>query len=896
MPTFYLIDAHAYLHRAYHALPPLTNPKGEPVNAVYGFMRMTFKILKTYKPDYIAVCFDTAAPTFRHVQYEAYKATRKETDSTLVSQFPKAYQAIVDMGLAHFKLDGFEADDLIAQLARDGKARGWDVVIVSGDKDVLQLVDDKVKVLNEPKDTLYDAAQVEARYGVPPQKIPDIFSLMGDSSDNVPGVKGIGEKTAVKLIQEHGDLESLLRVAGTIPGKTGSLLLEHAASARMSRELVHLNRDVPITVDWDACKTPDLSSPALAEFLIAQGFRTLLSDMQPGSISVDTSKRAYATLQTEAALTTWLKAASDAEFVAIDVETDSLDARRSGLVGISMAYAPGAACYIPLAHEDLGAAPQLPLATVQRLLNPFFALPSTRLCGHNLKYDWMCLRRHGFEIPKLTFDTMVAAYVLNPSRNGYGLKELSFEKLGEAMTPISELIGKGAKQKSMTAVPIEQAAPYASADADMTLRLALQFSPELKQNRLESLFYEMEMPLIEILGHMEMRGIQVDQEYLRALGQDMLSRLQKLEAEIHALAGGAFNLNSPKQLGEVLFEKLKLPFGRKTKTGYSTDEEVLNNLAALHELPSRLLEYRELQKLQSTDVEGLREAMDPVDRRVHSHFNQTVASTGRLSSSDPNLQNIPIRSEAGKKIRQAFVAKPGHQLLSADYSQIDLRMLAHISSDEVLCAAFRKGEDVHTTTACQIFGITPDQMTPELRRIAKSINFGIAYGISAFGLSQQLGISVEEAKRHIDRYFERYAGVRAWMDNCLAEARQNGCVRTLLGRVRYLPEINAKNPNLRGFGERMALNTPIQGTSADVIKVAMVNLAKAQLSERWPLDMLLQVHDELVFEVPEETLEATARRIKPFMENAVPLKIPVVVDFKVGANWAQMRPLALTPA
>ena len=893
MPSFYLIDAHAYLHRAYHALPPLTNPKGEPVNAVYGFMRMTFKIMKTYKPDYMAVCFDTAAPTFRHDAFEAYKATRKEIDTSLISQFPKAHEAVQAMGLAQFKLDGYEADDLIAQLARQGEARGWDVVIVSGDKDVLQLVDDQIKVLNEPKDILYTSALVEERYGVPPNKIPDVFSLMGDTSDNVPGVKGIGEKTAVKLIQEYGDIENLLQSAGKVTGKTGGLLVEHADSARLSHRLVKLDKDVPLPVDWDACRTPDLSSPALAEFVIAQGFRTLLSDMQPSSIQVNTSQRHYATLHAEAELSQWLRAAADHECLAIDVETDSLDARRSRLVGISMADAPGHACYIPLAHEDLNAPTQLSLETVRQHLNPFFARPQTRLFGHNLKYDWMCLIRHGFIIPRLAFDTMVAAYVLNPSRNGYGLKELSFEKLGEAMTPISHLIGKGAKQISMTGVPVAQAAPYACADADMTLRLALQFEPELKEHGLEKLFYEMEMPLIEILGHMEMRGIRVDQDYLKALGQDMLARLQKLETEIYALAGGPFNVNSPKQLGAVLFEKLNLPVGRKTKTGYSTDEEVLSNLTALHELPGKLLSHRELQKLQSTYVDGLREALDPVDQRVHSHFNQTVAATGRLSSSDPNLQNIPIRTEAGKKIRQAFVAKPGYQLLSADYSQIDLRMLAHISGDPVLCEAFQKGEDVHTTTACQIFNITPDQMTPDLRRVAKSINFGIVYGISAFGLSQQLGISVEDAKKHIDRYFERYAGVRAWMDACLKEARETGSVRTLLGRLRYVPEITAKNPNMRGFGERMALNTPIQGTSADVIKVAMVDLAKAQAREKWSLDMLLQVHDELVFEVPISEMEPFARRIKPLMENAVQLKIPVVVDFKTGLNWAQMQPLKL---
>jgi DNA polymerase-1 len=486
---------------------------------------------------------------------------------------------------------------------------------------------------------------------------------------------------------------------------------------------------------------------------------------------------------------------------------------------------------------------------------------------------------------------MVAAYVLNPSRNSYGLKELSFEMLGEAMTTIDQLIGKGAKQRSMLSVPVSDVAPYACADADMTLRLAQYFKPELEKQKLMSLFMDMEMPLVEILAGMEINGIRVDEKRLNELGTELQGRMKSLEAEIHALAGEAFNVNSPKQLASILFEKLKLPAGRKTKTGFSTDEDVLSKLAEQHALPSKLLEFRELQKLQSTYVEGLREAIDPVSQRVHTHFNQTVAATGRLSSTNPNLQNIPIRTETGRKIRQVFVADPGCVLLSADYSQIDLRMLAHISGDPVLSEAFRKGEDVHTTTAVEIFGVKPDQVTQDLRRIAKSINFGIVYGISAFGLSQQLNIAMDEAKRHIERYFERYAGVRAWMDKCLAEAKEAGSVRTLLGRIRYVPEIQSKNPNIRGFGERIALNTPIQGTSADVIKLAMVHLFRAK--ESLQAKMLLQVHDELVFEVAEKDVVATARGIKPYMENAVKLSIPVLVDFKMGSSWAQMKPLSL---
>ena len=892
MPSLYLIDAHAYLHRAFHALPPLTTSKGQPVGAIYGFMRMVLKIEKQYKPDYMAVCFDTAAPTFRHQAYAEYKATRKETDRALVSQFPLAREAIQALNLAGFEKDGFEADDLIAHFTRQGRAKGWEVVIVTGDKDALQLIGDGVRVLNESKDILYGPEEVKERYGVSPEQIPDFFALIGDASDNVPGVSGIGPKTATKLIQDYGTLDALLKAAPTITGKVGTLLQAHAEEAVKSRSLVTLDHDVPVDIDWDKCRITSPNVDVLLPFLQKVEFQALLKDLAPASqVTVDTSHRDYQTLTDEKDLKAWVEKAAKADKLALDTETTGLDPLKARLVGISLSYQKGTACYIPLGHQVLGGPRQLPLDVVRRHLAPLFEGKKPLLYGHNLKFDGEILKNHGLALGKLACDTMVASYVLNPSRNSHGLKDLVLELLGEPMTPIEQLIGKGAKQISMEAVPIEAAAPYACADADMTLRLAEKLEPDLKEKGLGPLFYDMEMPLVSILEEMERIGIRIDRPYLETLGKELRAQADTIEAEVYQLAGKTFNINSPKQLAMILFEKLKLPVIRRTKTGFSTDEEVLVKLSAQHPLPKRLIDYRELQKLHSTYVEGLLSATEGPEDRVHTSFNQTIAATGRLSSSNPNLQNIPVRTELGRKIRRAFVPKEGWRLLSADYSQIDLRMLAHISEDETLCKAFRQGEDIHTTTACEIFGVPPKDVTPELRRVAKSINFGIVYGISAFGLSQQLSIPAEEAQSHIQRYFERYPGVKRWIEKTLEEARKTGCVRTLLGRIRYLPEIQSPNGSVRGFAERVAMNTPIQGTSADVIKLAMIKVAETRKAGTWKGNMLIQVHDELLFEIPPAELAVSQSKIKELMEQAVPLRIPVVVDLKVGENWSEMTPV-----
>jgi DNA polymerase-1 len=853
---------------------------------------MVMKIEKQYKPDYMAVCFDTAAPTFRHLAYTAYKATRKETDTALVSQFPLAVEAVQALNLAGFEKDGFEADDLIAHFTRQGRAKGWEVVIVTGDKDALQLIGDGVRVLNESKDMLYGPEEVIARYGVSPEQIPDMFALIGDTSDNVPGVSGIGPKTAAKLIQDYGTLDAILNAAPSISGKTGVLLQEHKQDALKSRSLVTLDHDVPVEIDWEKCRITSPNIGVLQTFLQKVEFQALLKDFAPASqTSVDTSARDYKTITVEKDLKVWVDKASQADKLALDTETTGLDPLQARLVGISLSYQKGTACYIPVGHQMLGGPTQLPLELVRKHLTPLLKGIRPLLYGHNLKFDSEILSNHGFSLGKLHCDTMVASYVLNPSRNSHGLKDLVLELLGENMTPIDQLIGKGAKRISMDAVAIEEASPYACADADMTFRLAERLEPQILEKGLGPLFYDMEMPLVKILGQMEKTGIRVDNAYLESLGKEFRAQASVIEKEIYSIAEETFNINSPKQLAVILFEKLKLPVIRKTKTGFSTDEEVLEKLSVQHPLPKKLIDYRELQKLISTYIDGLLAAVEGSEHRVHTSFNQTVAATGRLSSTNPNLQNIPIRTEMGRKIRKAFIPKEGWVLLSADYSQIDLRMLAHISEDESLCKAFRMGEDVHTMTASEIFGVPLKEVTPDLRRIAKSINFGIVYGMSAFGLSQQLNIPVDVAKAHIDRYFERYPGVKNWMGKIIEDARRDGSVRTLLGRVRYLPEILASNGAMRGFAERTAMNTPIQGTSADVIKLAMIKLVHAQAAGEWRGNMLVQVHDELLFEIPPDHLTASQSKIKEVMETAIPLRIPVVVDLKSGRNWSEMPPV-----
>jgi len=891
-----LVDAHGYLHRAYHALPPLNNSRGEPVGALYGFARMLLKILKQEKPARLVVCFDSPGPTFRHKAYPEYKAHRKPIEDALKFQLPLARDLVEAWGLAQAAVPGHEADDLIATLAHRGAQKKWPVVIVTADKDALQLVGGPVTVFNESRGVRYDPAAVEQKYGLTPGQLLDFFALTGDASDNVPGVPGVGEKTATALLQKYKTLDGIYKHLDEVKGALRDKLRDHERDARMSRDLVTLDTDAPVELDLDAARPPAVPPPSLTDFLRRWEFNSLLPELNTAPVPSTpeappapvAAPRRVRVVLTKDELKALVARARKAEELSVDVETTGTDTVDSRLVGIALAMAPGEGWYVPIGHRALGDPVQLPFEEVRAALKDLFIDPALPKVGQNLKFDSQILAAAGLPLSPLAFDTLVGSYCLHPSRPNHGLKALALDLLGEAMTPIGQLIGTGANQIGMDQVKVEDAAPYAAADAEVTLRLAARMKTDLKEKGLENLFHEVEMPLVPVLAGMETAGIGLDVPYLEGLAKEFGHALLAVEKEIHALAGGPLNVNSPKQLAQVLFEKLKLPVVRKTKTGFSTDEETLQKLAPQHPLPERILVHRELAKLKSTYIDGLLETVKP-SGRVHTRFNQAGTATGRLSSSDPNLQNIPIRTEHGRKIRRAFVPASGCVFLSADYSQIDLRVLAHVSGDPALTAAFRRGEDIHAATARDIFGLAAGApVTEDQRRVAKSVNFGIVYGQTGFGLAQQLGLPIGQAQAYINAYLDKYHGVKKWIAAIVEEARAKGYVTTLLNRRRYLPEIKAANAAVRAFAERTAMNTPIQGTSADIIKVAMRDVARLIEKKGWAARMLLQVHDDLLFEVPRDELATVAEPLRKAMESALALDVPVVVDLKTGPNWADM--------
>jgi DNA polymerase-1 len=893
MPKLCLFDASNYIHRAFHAIPPLTTSKGEPVNAVYGFVRMLSKILRDEKPDYVGICFDTAAPTFRDEMYADYKGTRDETDSALISQLPLAGDVVEAWGLPCVRLDGFEADDVIATLAVQGDQAGMDVLIFSGDKDVLQLVGDRIKVRDEMRKATFDAELVRARFGLNPVQLVDYFSLIGDKIDNVPGVPGVGDKTASRLLEAHGTLEGVYK--NLDDSAISKKLAAHKDRAFGNRELVRLRTDAPLPVKVEQLKVqrPDAEKfPALLKRLEFRGelYGVQVEESRP-ELEANTTRKVRIVL-TAKDLADLAKALSSAPRFAYDLETDGLNQHKCGLVGLSFAVTPGEAWYLPVGHATVSSVgKQLAWDDVKKALQPFFEDPKRAKLGQNIKFDNTVLGCLGVHVKGELFDTMVAAYCLAPNRPSFGLKDLAADFLQERMTRIDELIGKG-KAENFSHVEIDTAAAYAGADAEITLRLTLLFEDRLKASGMEPLFRDLEMPLVEIIRGMEAAGIAIDRAYLQDIGKRFLGQRATLEKEIYQLAGEEFTLNSPKQLARILFEKLKLPPSKKTKTGFSTDEDVLRKLAAENPICEKIIAHREVAKLSSTYVDALLELADEKDR-VHTSFNQTGAITGRFSSTNPNLQNIPVRTENGRLIRRAFIAQGDSVLLSADYSQIDLRALAHISGDPVLIQTFLDGGDVHARTASEIFHVPLSEVTTDQRRGAKAINFGIVYGQQAFALSQSIGVPMETAKEFIQKYFERYAGVRAWIDATLDQARRTGFVTTLSGRRRNMDDINAPNAFTRGFAERAAVNTPIQGTSADIIKAAMIRVSAALAEGKFRTKMLLQVHDELVFEAPKAELARVAEVIRDGMESAYKLKVPLVVDVKTGTNWNEMSKLDL---
>jgi len=903
-PLLLLFDGHALVHRAYHALPPLSVSKtGELVNAVYGFASMLLKVLKEFKPSHYAIAFDRPTPTFRHERFQDYKANRPPAPEELRAQFRRVRELVEAFHIPVYEIDGFEADDVLGTLSRQASQRGMDTVIVTGDTDTMQLVSPQVRILTSRPgkrfgDTMvYDEAQVQQKYGVAPSQIADLKALIGDPSDNIPGVPGVGQKTALKLIQQFGSVENLLdHLDEVTPEKLQETLRHNEELLRQGKELATIVTDVPMDLDLDKCSISGFERDRVVALFRELEFNTQLpklNELELGQEQATTPQikapleGRYHTITSGEALADLVLRLGSAPGFAFDTETTSKQAMLADLVGISISPYPGEAYYIPVGHQGLGAGPQLPLELVLDQLRPLLQDPDLPKVAHNAKYDMAVLARYGVQVRNLACDTMIAAYLLN--EHSLGLKALAFSRLGVEMKPISELLGSGAKQLSMEAVDICQAAEYACADADVTRRLKEPLELELKEQGLWKLFTQVEMPLVPVLLEMEQNGVAIDTALLREMSQSLGRQLSDLEASIYENVGYRFNINSSQQLGAVLFDQLKLPRSRRTKSGYSTEAAVLESLKGLHPVVELILEYRQIAKLKSTYLDALPGLINPETGRIHSTFNQTGTATGRLSSSDPNLQNIPIRTELGKQIRQAFIAQPPAWLLAPDYSQIDLRVLAHLSGDPGLKEAFRRDEDIHTTTAAQVFGIAMDQVTPEMRRVAKTVNFGVIYGMSDYGLEQATELSRHEAAQFIAAYFERYPGVKGYLESTKEQARNSGYVETLLGRRRYIPEIGSSNRMLREAAERMAINMPVQGTSADIIKVAMLRLHEAIHRRGLKSRLILQVHDELLFEAPPEELEEMKSLVSEIMPHALELSVPLKIDIKVGRNWGELE-------
>jgi DNA polymerase-1 len=901
-PLLVLFDGNALIHRAFHALPPLTVSKtGEMVSAVYGFALMLLKVINELKPTHYAIAFDMKAPTFRHKMFDQYKAQRPPTPDELIAQLGRVRQLVEAFHIPAFELEGYEADDVLGTLSRQASHQDIDTIIVTGDADTMQLVSPRVKVLYpKPRgsfsDTmLYDEAAVSQKYGVKPEQIADFKALVGDPSDNIPGVRGVGEKTAVKLIQQFGSVEQIYdHIDEVTPARLQTILRENEAVARQSKELATIVTQTPVTLNLDQCQISQYDRRQVTELFRELEFVSLLSKLpqieaENAAARVETKppRGDYHIVNTIPALDELINRLAAAKSFALDTETTSLDPMSAQLVGISLSPAPAEAYYIPVGHVSLGEIQQLPLEQVIARVKPLLEDTTSAKLTHNGKYDMAVLAEYGINVKNLTFDTMLAAYLLE--EKSLGLKALAFSKLAIEMTPITDLIGSGAKQISMSRVEIARAADYACADADMTGRLAKMLESELHQQGLWQLFSQVEMPLMPVLVRMERNGVALDTELLRQMSHRLGEQLLKLEAEIYNSVGHQFNINSPQQLSAVLFDELRLAPGRKTKGSYSTGAAILEELRGVHPIIEFILDYRQLSKSKSTYIDALPSLINLKTRRVHTSFNQTRTATGRLSSSEPNLQNIPVRGELGKQVRQAFIAPPGSYLLAADYSQIDLRVLAHLSQDKSLLAAFHRDEDIHSTTAAQVFGVDPSAVTPDMRRVAKTVNFGVIYGMSDYGLEQATGLSREEAAQFIAAYFEKYPGVKKYLEATKEKARKDGYVQTLLGRRRSIPEINSSNRQVREAAERMAINMPVQGTSADIIKVAMINLDREMEKRQLASKMLLQVHDELIFDVPEAELKEMRRLVPEIMSTALTLSIPLKVDIKTGTNWGEME-------
>ena len=914
MEHLYLVDGSGFIFRAFHAVRPLTRPDGTPVNAVYGFTQMLLKLVEDSEADHIAVIFDAARKTFRNNIFPDYKANRPPPPDELVPQFSLVKEATQAFGLPAIEMPGYEADDIIATYAKMGAETGAKVTIVSSDKDLMQLVGGRISMFDSMKNRTIRSEEVIERFGVVPEKVVEVQALAGDSVDNVPGVPGIGIKTAALLINEYGDLETLLECATEIKQKKRrENLIQFAELARISRKLVKLKQDVPVQSPISAFARKKLDRGKTLKFLSDQGFKSIISrfdiestDLQNGQAE-KIEKADYEIIQDKKHLLDWIEKIYDKGVMSIDTETTSLNAMEAELVGISLSVDLGEACYIPLTHKkqisernsagidrdnsskDLVSG-QLSSSFVIRTLKPLLEDRSIIKIGQNIKYDSLIFLRYGVNLRPVD-DTMVFSFVLEGGSGKHGLDELAERHLGIKTIKYKDLVGSGKNQMTFDYVPIEKACNYAAEDADLTLRLYKLLKPRLIKEKMLAVYETIERPLINVLIKMEKVGIKADQNILRQLSVDLGQRLGALEKEIRVLAGEDFNVNSPKQLGQILFEKLGLPGAKKTKTGaYQTSAKVLEDLASQgHKLPTQILEWRQMAKLKSTYTDSLVKDINSETGRVHTSYGMAGAQTGRLSSTNPNLQNIPVRTEDGRKIRQAFVAKPGCKLVSFDYSQIELRVLAHMAEIKSLAQAFRDGADIHAATAAQVFGVSPDGMDPQVRRQAKAINFGIIYGISSFGLARQLGVDQKEARSYIESYFNRYPGIKAYMERLKSDCRRTGMVTTLFGRRIHLPSINDKDHIRRNYAERQAINAPIQGTAADIIKRAMTRVPKVLKKHSLKAAMLLQVHDELLFEVPKDEVNDVTKIITGVMEGAagpiLKMRVPLKVEAGIGDNW-----------
>ncbi len=925
-PVLYLIDGHALAYRTYFALATagerLQTRSGEPTAGIYGFCSVLMKILEQDRPDYLAVAFDTGK-TFRNDLYPDYKATRAKMPDDLRAQIERLRQIVDAFNLPRLEKEGVEADDVLGSIAKQAVELGLGVKIITGDRDLLQLVQERVIVnlagnkLSEARD--FTAADVIETLGVRPEQVVEYKGLVGDKSDNIPGVPGVGEKTAVSLLQQYPTLEEIYAHIDELKGAVRTRLENGRELAFLSRDLATIRTDVGISLDLEKARANDLNLPAVEAIFRELEFRTLIARLpklapgyQPpqsaapgGQLSLfgepitqisqsETFDNHYTVVNTPEALRDLQQILSKAECLAVDTETTGVDPLRSELVGISLSVAEGQGYYIPVGHRT--GEPQLPLETVRAALQPAFTDPRLPKYGHNAKYDLLALRQAGLDLTPITFDTMIAGFLIDPGSRALGLKDMAEDYLSLTMTHIEELIGKGKNQISMDAVPVERAAAYAAADAEVTLRLVAPLRAKLAERGVEKLFNTVEMPLVPVLAMMEQNGIALDLDFLKQMSVELTERLDEIETQISNLIGYRFNLNSTQQLSDVLFKTLGLlpPDPRKkTASGhFSTSADVLEELRGQHKVVDLILEYRELSKLKSTYLDALPLQVNPATGRVHTSFNQTGSVTGRLASSDPNLQNIPTRTELGRKVRRAFVAAPGHLLLSVDYSQIELRIVAAMSGDEAMREAFLAGQDIHAATAAAILNIPLEQVNKDQRRNAKAINFGLIYGMSSFGLSRSTGLTLAEAENFVKAYFAQFPGVRSFLDDIRRQAAQRGYVETLLGRRRYFPNLQSgSNYNLRAREEREAINAPIQGTAADIMKLAMIALPPALEKAGLHARLLLQVHDELVLEIPENELQGTARVVQDIMENAYPLSIPLETEARSGISWGEMQPL-----